>query len=209
MQKEALMTSEITSDGSALGRIALAVKTTLTGGLVFLLPLGLFLLVFSEITDLFLNIAEPIASRLPQEDWLGIAANNVIAWGIVLLVCYGAGLIARFATISKYSEKIDSILDGLIPGYNVIASKVTGLVGSDSFEERLIPVVVKMGAVSRFGLESSRSQEDGTVMVFLPGTPDPMSGIVVCVPADQVAPANIGANIMLDALRRGGMGLGD
>ena len=79
------MTSEITSDGSALGRIALAVKTTLTGGLVFLLPLGLFLLVFSEIMDLFLNIAAPIASRLPQEDWLGIAANNVSPGGLFYL----------------------------------------------------------------------------------------------------------------------------
>lgn len=158
---------------------------------MFLLPLGLFLLVFTEIMDLFLQISAPISSRFPQDDWLGIAASNVIAWLLVLLVCYGAGLAARFATISKYSEKFDGFLSNMIPGYNLMASSITGLVGSDSFEERLIPVPVKMGAVNRYGLGSARNVEGGTVTVFLPGSPNPMSGIVVSVPADQVASADV------------------
>ena len=207
IQKRTIMPGQSTPNGPVTGGVASAVKTTLTGGLVFLLPLGLFLLVFSEVMDLFLRIAAPIASRFPEEDWLGIAANNVIAWGVLLLVCYCAGLIARFATISKYSEKIDSFLSGIVPGYNLISSKVTGLVGDDTYDKRLKPVLVRMGTVSRYGLESERNAESGSVTVYLPGCPDPMTGIVVRAEASDVTDLDISASSMIEGLRRGGTGL--
>jgi len=176
------------------------IKTTLVGGILFLLPLGIFLVVLAEISDIFLQLASPIASQLPQEDFLGVAANNMIAVALALLVCFLAGLLAKMAIVSSYSDRIDKFVSSMVPGYGIMMSRVSGLLSADSLDERWTPVVANFGGFQRHGLEISRSDDGETATIYLPGSPNPKAGFVVHVASSNVTPASVTSAQLLDQL---------
>jgi uncharacterized membrane protein len=166
-----------------------AIKTTLAGGLFFLLPFGVLLFVIGEVLDLTLLVAEPVANLFRVEDIVGISVANLIAGALILLACYMAGLAARNTALSKASGAAEQTLTKVVPGYRFIRAQLEGVFGDSlSTDSRARAVMVAMGGFQRYGLEIARDSADGSAVVFLPGAPDPQTGIVVRVGADQIEP---------------------
>ena len=67
------------------------VKTTVIGGLLFLVPVVVLILVLNEARELMLMVADPLADWFPVESVGGVALANVIAVVALLLVCFVAG----------------------------------------------------------------------------------------------------------------------
>ena len=61
-------------------------KNTIVGGLVFLVPLGLILLVLKQLMGLATKLAAPIASLLPVSRFAGVAIVTLVAAGVLLLI---------------------------------------------------------------------------------------------------------------------------
>lgn len=158
-------------------------KTTVIGGVVFLVPVVVLLLVLNEAVALMLLIAEPLADVVPMDSIAGVATANVIAVFAILLACFVAGLIARTRSVTRLAEKLERAILSKLPGYAMIKSIATTLDPSQQAE--LQPVLVNFDVRSRLGLEVEQVGEDRRV-VYFPGAPNAWAGIVEIVPAERV-----------------------
>jgi uncharacterized membrane protein len=158
-------------------------KTTIIGGLIFLVPMVVLGLVIGKAIGIMLVIAEPMADILPVDSVGGIAMVNVIAIAIVVLVCFLAGLVARTGLAQKLADTAESTILQKIPGYTLIKGLATALSPDENVD--LKPALVSLGSTARIGLEVERVGDDRAV-VYFPGSPNAWSGIVQIVPADQV-----------------------
>lgn len=181
-------------------------KTTLIGGLLFLVPLMVLGVVIGKAIGFMLLIAEPMANFVPMDSIGGIALANLIAVAIVVLICFIAGLIARSAAAQKLAATAESMILQRIPGYTLIK----GLAGALSPDENtdLKPALVSLGGSERVGLEVERIGAD-RVVVYFPGSPNAWSGIVQIVASDQVKSLNIPMMSVIEHAEQLGRGAHD
>lgn len=115
----------------------------------------------------------------------GIALLVLLAIGVILLLCFVAGLLARRSFVKQLAEFFEKKLLLLFPRYAIIREQMAGTLGGNDAESRLKPVFVRFDDMSRLAFETERT-ESGLVAVYLPGSPDPWSGYVVHVAAERV-----------------------
>jgi len=163
-------------------------KTTVIGGVFFLVPLVVLALVIGKAIGIMLVVAEPLARVIPIDSVAGFALVNVVAAAIVILICFLAGLTARTQRAQNTVEAIESRMLQRIPGYTFLK----GLSGTFNPEEteNLKAVLVSLGSAELIGLEVERVGDD-RVAVYFPGSPNAWSGFVQIVAADQVKPMNV------------------
>jgi len=70
------------------------VKTIVVGGLIFLVPFAVALLVFGKVYSVAMRLAEPLDGLIPIEAIGGVALANILAIAIILLACFLAGIVA-------------------------------------------------------------------------------------------------------------------
>jgi len=167
--------------------------TTLIGGVVFLLPLIVALAVLGKGLALMAGVAKPLAAMFPNQQVGGVALVSLVALLLLLVLCYGAGLLARAALGRTLSASFEDRLQTLYPRYTIIKG-MTQALGVDGVKSSLKTVLVSFDDHQVLAVEVERLA-DGRVVVFLPGAPDPWSGSVVIVMQQRVAsvPVEIGA----------------
>jgi uncharacterized membrane protein len=72
-----------------------AFKSIAVGGVLFLIPMTIAVIVLAEVLGFLNAIAEPMADFLPTDTVLGFGLAQIIAVALLLAVCFMAGLIAR------------------------------------------------------------------------------------------------------------------
>ena len=70
-------------------------KATMAGGLLFLLPVVLILIVLKHAMQLAVKVAKPVSNLLPVESVIGLRGETVLAVLVLILVSLAAGLVAR------------------------------------------------------------------------------------------------------------------
>ena len=80
------------------------IKTTVIGGLLFLVPLVVLILILTEAAELMMMVAGPMADWVPIDSVGGMALANLIAAAVLVLVCFIAGLVARAAFLRTKVE---------------------------------------------------------------------------------------------------------
>jgi uncharacterized membrane protein len=163
-----------------------ALKTTLVGGIVFLLPLIVILALLGKALALVVKAAAPIAAAIPAERIGGLAIGTAVGILLLLAICYGAGLLARAAVGRVWSASFEDKLHAIYPRYTVIKGMTQGLRGAAD-EDELKPVLVSFDDRQAVGYEVERTA-DGRAVVFLPGAPDPWSGSLAIVAPERVQP---------------------
>jgi uncharacterized membrane protein len=159
--------------------------TTLIGGVVFLLPLIVVLAVLGQGLALMARLAQPLAGLLSTHEVGGVAVASVVALALLLLLCYGAGLLARAAIGRALSASFEDRLHALYPRYTVIKGMAQGL-NAGAVKDPLKAVLVSFDEHQQMAVEVERLA-DGRVVLFLPGAPDPWSGSVVLVAPERVS----------------------
>ena len=159
------------------------IKTTLIGGVLFLVPVTILVMVLAQVMEVMHGIAEPMSELIPVETIAGFATANLVAASIILVICFAAGLIARTRAAQRWADKLESAILQRIPGYAMIKG-FASTISPDSNSD-LKPVVVSFDDSSRLGLEVERSGNDH-VAVYFPGSPNAWAGIVQIVSAAQV-----------------------
>ncbi len=161
--------------------------TTLIGGAVFLVPVGMLIWIGWQAVQIMTLVASPLASFFPVDTIGGIALANLVALAAVVLLCFFAGLVARHTIAGPLIKKLDKALIN-VPGYSVIR----GLKSSFDPEETegMRPVIVQLGTTERYGLEMQEFP-DGRSMVYIPSVPNAWTGITQVVPKDQLRSLDI------------------
>ncbi len=179
-------------------------KTTIIGGLLFLVPVVVLIFVLTEAANLMLMVAEPLADLVPVDSIAGVALANIIAALVVVLVCFIAGLIARKAFIRTKVESLESKVLSKLPGYVLIKGMLSGLQEHDT--HALFPVLVTFNSAARIGLEIERLA-DGRVVVMTPSSPNPWSGMVHIMEAERVQRLDLPMTAYMENVERFGQGM--
>ena len=179
-------------------------KTTIIGGLIFLIPFVLIVSVLGKAIKTMIVVARPLEKMIPLESIGGIAVVHILAILLLVFVCFLAGLFARSSTGKRAFDWLDSKLIMMIPGYSFIKG-FAGTIEKDESKTVMIPVLAKLDDQTLLGFEVERLS-DGQVVVFLPGSPDTTSGTVAYMTEDRVQKLDIDFAASYKILRTLGRG---
>jgi uncharacterized membrane protein len=161
------------------------IKTTIIGGLIFLVPIIIVVAILGKAYELMILVAKPLSAWIPLDSIGGVTLANILAVLAILLCCLIAGIIAKGATAKGILKSIESKLLFAIPGYTFVKGMTDSLNSSEEAAKAFVPVIAKFDDNAQIGFEIERT-EKGNVVVYLPGSPNPWSGSVVYVNADRV-----------------------
>jgi len=169
-------------------------KTTILGGVIFLLPFAVIVFLLGQIVQVIYSVAARLNTVVPQWSFGGVSLAVVLATLALAGLCYAAGLAARRSLARRFSEKIERNVLLFFPRYAIWKSQLTSNVGGEHSATAPQPVLVTFDELSRIGFEIERSaasasgDPNATVTVYLPGSPDPWNGQVVHVESRRVTP---------------------
>ena len=183
-------------------------RATLVGGILFLLPVGIVIVVLGKLVSLAARAGRKVHDTLlPGLD--ADATALAVAILFLLLVALGAGLFARTGAGQKTFALLEGLLLTRLPFYSVFrhalgdfASGAQSLTGTD--ETRVVLVRLDDMQVIGFVIDT---REDGSSIVYLPGAPSALSGSVAMVTPDRIAETTIKPAEVIAGMRRLGKGL--
>jgi uncharacterized membrane protein len=180
------------------------VGTTILGGILFLTPIVVLGIVLSKAFDFMRRGLQPLTALIPQNLASGPTMTTILAIFILALLCFLAGLSARTAPAQKVVSGLEATVLSKLPGYEYLKQAGTSVLGLGETAEHPV-VFVHLGGAWRIGVQTEVVGA-GLVAVFIPNSPNPMSGSVFLVAADSVRPANVPLATAIACLRRCGTG---
>jgi uncharacterized membrane protein len=163
------------------------VKSTVIRGFVFLVPAIIVVVALGKLIGALKVMAKGLAPFFGIETLVGGLMLDILAFALIILLCFIAGLLAKRATAKRVREKIDSYLLHSFPGYASIKGIVENLRQTEEIAETFLPVLVWFDDNVQIAFETQRVPGD-KVAVYLPGAPNPWSGSVVYVASERVKP---------------------
>ena len=179
-------------------------RTTLTGFVLFLLPLVVLIIVIGKALRIAMRITIPLAGLIPVESVRGIVVARLLAAGAIVLFCFLAGLAWRLGPARRGIDWLERALLSYIPGYGFFKGMCESLAG---FEERhAYPVVLaRIEEAWQIGF-LMESLPDGYHAIFVPGAPSTWSGSVYFMTEDRFQRIDMPRAEALQCLRRLGIG---
>jgi len=179
-------------------------KTTIIGGIVFMVPIIIFIAIIGKAIKLTNKLAAPVSALIPADGIGNIAVADLLALVIILLICFLAGLAAKSTLARKSVSNLESRVFSKIPVYGFVKSKMDAIVQPEN-AEGMKPILVRFDDYWQIAFEVERIPGE-TVTIFLPGAPDPWSGSVCYVTEDRIQPLELTLLPVLKTLK--GLGKG-
>jgi uncharacterized membrane protein len=180
------------------------VQTTIIGGLFFLAPIVVLIVILAKAFDFAQKSLNAVFVHIPAASELSPGTATVLSVTIIALVCLLAGLVAHTVIAQRLVNLLESSLLSKIPGYDYLKQESASALGVAEIAE--LPVVfVPMEGGWQLGVQTE-ALSGGLVSIFVPGAPDPHSGSVFFFSKDNVRPAGIKLAVALNCLRRCGAG---
>ena len=184
--------------------IAQFVRTTILGGVFFLAPIVVLIVILAKAFDYAKRGLNAVVVHIPGVSELSVGAATALSIAMIALVCLLAGLLAHTVFAQRLVNVLESSLLSKIPGYDYLKQESASALGVAEIGE--LPVVfVPMEGGWQLGVQTE-ALSDGLVSIFVPGAPNPHSGSVFFFSADTVRPAGIKMAAGLNCLRRCGAG---
>jgi uncharacterized membrane protein len=182
-------------------------KSTLIGGVVFLLPFGILLLVLGKLFAIAHRIGDELHTRFfPGQT--SDALPLLFAVLILLALAFAAGVVARTALGGRIFGWLERTILVNIPLYAVFRQTVSDMAGgSDSLaaDADTEVVLVRLDDQSQLGFLVGR-REDGTGVVYVPSAPSALSGTVVLVAPERIQETSLTPAELVQGMRRLGTG---
>lgn len=182
------------------------IRTTVFGGVVFLIPLVFLVAIFGKALAWMHKLATPLLTHLPIENIFGAIAVHLLPVLLLILLCFLAGLLAKTSKAAGLVDSLESNVLMKFPPYALLKAK-TGSILKPEEQEKLTPVMVRLDDSWQIAFEIEAMEQDKHV-VFLPGAPDPWSGSVCIVDAERVKPLDTSVKTVTVLMKRLGKGAG-
>ena len=115
-------------------------RTTILGGILFLMPIAMLAILLDKAMSVALKFARPIAEKVPDVLDIGVARVTLLAIVLLMLICFLAGLLAGTAAAQKVVRGLESSILSKIPAYEYFKQVTGGVLGTDDLSRH--PVVL-------------------------------------------------------------------
>ena len=180
------------------------ILTTVLGGVLFLMPFVIIVVLLGKGFRIMHTIAEKVDMFLPWKSVAGLPSVDVLAALFLISCCFIAGLVARSSWARGLRNRIDDVLVQLVPGYSWIKG-IAGNVSDEEASSGFKPVWVRLDDQYQVGFEIERC-EGSLVAIFFPDAPDPRSGTLSYVESDRVEDLDSSFNEVSKNFKRLGLG---
>ena len=178
-------------------------RTTLVGGITFLLPIVLIAWLFGKTMDLAGKLAKPAMALLPEALQGGIVVGVLETAAALLIVAFAAGLMARTSLGQRFMAWVENSLIGSLPQFSFVRGIAESVDDADDNHVEVVLVPADAGWALGFVFEPS---DAAVVPVFLPGAPQWTSGSVVFAERSTIRPAGIGFPGAIKIMKKLGVG---
>lgn len=179
-------------------------KATLVGGLLFMVPVILLLVVLRHGIEFAKKVVKPITNLSPVDGIAGVTMATLAAAVLLFLLALAFGLFAQTALGQRIRAWLEATIVGKVPGYSILKGILADSDGVSNAEDVTTALAwVEDCWVYAFVLEV---HADGHRTVFVPGAPSPLSGAVYFLPEDRVRPIDVPVAAVMKAIR--GLGIG-
>ena len=183
------------------------VGTTILGGVLFLTPIVVLAFVLSKAFEFVSRGLKPVATLVPRSSRLCARPRRRSSLSCVLaLLCFLAGLLRPDPLAQRFVHGLEGSVLSMLPGYEYLKQAGTSVLGFGETEDHPV-VLAHLGGAWRIGVQTDHAGDD-LVAVFVPNSPNPMSGSVFFVAADRVRPLEGSLASAIACLRRCGTGSG-
>lgn len=180
------------------------IKATFLGGILFLAPLVVLLVILEKGYGIIQKVTLPLVNNLPRIHVLGIALQELVGILIIIVICFVAGLLARTAKAKELIQKLEDGILSFVPGYSFMKSMNENIIGIESKEDlKVILVPTDAGLQFAFLIESI---DENNFAVFVPDAPNPWSGSVVFVEKKDIKEIDMTQKQALACIRKLGFG---
>jgi uncharacterized membrane protein len=167
-------------------------------GALVILPIGAIVLLVLGIVRRLQDAADPLSGRFVHP-----AITAVV---LLLLLCLAIGLLIRSAAGRWTRNALESLLFEKLPGYRLVKA----FTGEGSFVERggkaMRPALAAIEGGQCPALVMDEFA-DGRLLVFVPGSPAPMSGAIYNFTPDKVVLLDVPLLSFMKAIASWGLGL--
>ena len=99
------------------------IKTTLLGGVIFLIPVVVVLAIIEKGLGYAQKAFVPVANALFKDDFTHAFVGDLLAFVLLVIVCFLAGLAAKTAFARKYVDAVEKSVLVNVPGYDAAKSQ--------------------------------------------------------------------------------------
>ena len=173
----------VSPDGTGFSPVSF-LKATIVGGLLFLLPLILVVVLLGHAIRLAGKAIRPVLEFLKLDTVIGSGGEMALTVLALILISVVAGIVARTRPGRNAMRWAETSFLGGLPQYQLVKSMAEGLAQVESAEAAQ-PALVSIEGGWQIGY-LLEPLENRWVAVFLPQAPTPMSGNVMYLPAERV-----------------------
>ncbi len=120
-------------------RLIAFLKTTAIGGLLFLLPLIVLGALVGQIAPIVVAVSSFLNKYVPVKTASGVALLVGLSIAIILLLCFAAGVFARWSLGRKISIAFEAFGTAR---YSVLKDQMADTIGGDETKPQMKPVLV-------------------------------------------------------------------
>ena len=187
-----------------MDRMLRILKATLLGGLLFMVPVILVLVVLRHGVEMTKKVVSPVvAAYAPARTVAGVTVVTLAAVGFLVLIALGLGVFAQTRFGRHARDWMEDTILGRVPGYAILKGVVGDTVGMDT--GGIVPALawVEESWVYAFVMEV---HPDGQRTVFIPAAPSPLTGAIYFLPEDRVRLLDAPPAAVMKAIHRLGQG---
>jgi uncharacterized membrane protein len=151
------------------------IKATIAGGILFLIPFGVVVLILAKVFGLVEPFSEALVKRLPISKIAGVGIATITSVIFLLLICLIAGLFIKTTFVQRVIRSLEDHVLIYIPGYSSIkalSANVLAKEGTDKWKPA--SVFIDDNELICFVIDESENY----CTVFMPSAPSPSSGAV-------------------------------
>ncbi len=179
-------------------------KTTLLGGVFFLMPIVTLAIILGKALQIADKIVKPVSEHVPDNWDFGLGKATLLALVLTVLACFLSGLLARTKAARSVAGGIESAVLSKIPAYEYIKQLSTSALGLDTLGKHPV-VLVQVDSGWQIGIQVE-DLHNGLVAVFIPDAPDPHSGALFYMQRERVTIVGVPIASALNCLKRYGVG---
>jgi len=119
------------------------IKRTVLGGVIFIIPAVIVVIALGKLIGVLKTVAKALSPLIGIQSFGGRLFLDILAFTLAVVLCFVAGLLAKWATAKRVRERLDRWLFNIIPGYAFVKGYADSLRQTEELSATFLPVIVR------------------------------------------------------------------